>query len=338
MKSKNIDEYGNIIDIVFFDNHFIFLSDSFNSKTYREIIKTDFLDYKNSYNLLEKSKIFPLNFLQKINDSTLFINSFFDFTKEYFSMKGINVIFPIEIFKNQKYKSEQDEDFVFDFYWLNEEKFIALSTKDYFKKLKPNWFNNDYKFKIIIFNKDNMEIKNFPLIYREKQNWFDSLFNKNENLIPYIYKYKFYREYLAFICNDNLFVVNVKTTKICRFKLDSNFYDIQEINDKKEIIVTFQKNIIILKLDQEELIKVLDRNLKNIVKAAKLVDDRLIVVLSKSVKIYDKFDFTLIKQYGLAKIYLPRIIHTIDNKFVIIYKVYNKTLMRYQQKISFLET
>lgn len=338
MRSKNIDEYGNIIEIVYIGNHFILLSDSYNSKTYREIIKTNFLDYRNTYNLLEKSKINPLNFLQKVNPTTLFVNSFFDFTKEYFSMKGVNVIFPIEIFKNKSYKSEQGEDFVFDFYWFNEQKYIALSWKNNFKKLKPSWFNKDYKFEIVIFNNDNIEIKKFPLIYREKQKWSEGILNRNENLIPFINHYKFCEEYLAVICIDNLFVINVKTTKIFRYKLDSKFYVIQEINDKKEIVVTSLKNIIILKVDQEELIKILDSNLKNTINTAKLVDNKLIVVSSKSVKVYDKFDFTLIKQYGFTKIYLPKIIHTIDNQFVIIYKVYNKALIRWQQKISFLET
>lgn len=337
MKSKNIDEYGAIREIVFIDNHFILLADYYNSKTYCEIIKTNFLDYRNTYNLLEKSKIFPLNFLQKINNSTLFINSFFDFTKEYFHMKGLTVIFPIEIFKNRSYNNE---DFNIEYYWFYDQKYIALQRKNVFKKVNSKWLNKDYTFKITIFNNENNVLEDIPLLYREKQNLFNSLFNKNENLISYIYQYKFCEEYFAFICLDNLFVVNIKTTKNCRYKLDSKFYVIQEINDKKEIILIFHKNIIVLKLEHDELYKILDQNLKNTIKAAKLVDNKLIVVFSKSVKIYNKFDFALIKQYGFTKLHLPKIIHTVGNKFVIIYRVYNynKASIKWEQKISFLET
>jgi len=335
MKSKFIYDYGYIYDMVHIDGKFILLTNFYHKVKYKIII-TDFNNYKSEIELEDKENFINAYF-QHIKEKQVFISSISQEAADFLSNEKFETLLLPKNFNSIIRKKKIDRDlhfldnksrsFIPIAVWFSNDEFISLEVKVQWKRFNRNSYKRKDKLKIVIYSKSGNTKDEIPLIYKD----FLS------NVIYGFDEYKFFENLFVMKIKNRLFITNIQQKKIYTYYLKSEKYKIQDLNNLGELILTYKKNIVVLKLDNCNVQTIIDKNLKGNIKSVRFdYENDFIVIFTRIISIFQRTTFELIKSYDTEKTYGLRVFNIDKNRILLYYSIFWKTGKKFREKMRIL--
>lgn len=339
MKTIPWDEEEYIYDMIEVDSRFILLVNLYHHTTYK-IVVTDFKGYRKSIELNDREYLTTINstkFFQKLKDGRIFINSLSTDTINFLNAEKIKAVFPPDTFrlyierrneeKKLKYEDNVLRQHLIDTIWVYGDYFLSFQSKWQYKKIGVNAFLGNKHLKIVLHSHTGESIKEILLQ------------DISENIeIPYLHDYVCCENIFAGKINDRLFVVDIKKGSITKFLLKNDQYIIQDINALGEIILSFHRNLIVLKSTDSGIEILLNTEYKGFIKAARFNHSNdLVIFTSRKIRSFRKHDLQPLRDLDTHKIYPNKTLMMNDGRMLMYYTIYNKHQKKNNTKIKIIE-
>lgn len=341
MKTIPWDEEEYIYDMIKVDEMFILLVNLYHHKTYR-IVVTDFKGYRKSIELDDRENITTINsskFFQKLKDGRIFINSLSTDTINFLNAEKINAVFPPDMFrlyierrneeKKLKYDDNHLREYLIHTLWAYGEFFVSFQLKWQCRNIAQNTYIGNDQLKIVLHSYTGETVK--EVLIQDITN--------GENIeIPYLHDYVCCENIFAGKINDRLFVVDIKKGSITKFLLKNDHYIIQDINALGEIILSFRRNLIVLKSTDSGIEVLLNTEYKGFIKAARFNHSNdLVIFSSRKIRSFRKHDLQPLRDLDTHKIYPNKTLLMNDGRMLMYYTIYNKHQKKNNIKIKIIE-
>ncbi|MCS4301123.1 hypothetical protein [Chryseobacterium sp. BIGb0232] len=341
MEISVFDENKYIYSIIDVDDKFVLVNNLYHHDKYR-IIVTDFKGYIRSIDLDDWENIIAVNsirFLQKLDGNRIFINSMSEETINFLKSENINVVAPPDMFrlhlqrridqKKLKYDDNHLREYLIQTLWIYGEYFVSFQQKWQCRNITQNTYTGNDQLKIVLHSYTGETVK--EILIQDITN--------GENIeIPYLHNYVCCENIFSGKINDRLFVVDIKKGSITKFLLKNDHYIIQDINALGEVILSFRRNLIVLKSTDNGIEVLLNTEYKGFIKAARFNHSNdLVIFSSRKIRSFKKHDLQPLRDLDTHKIYLNKTLIMNDGRMLLCYSAYNKYRKEYSTKTKVIE-